>query len=135
MCVPLTTAPAVSAEPFIGDWYGEGQPNGRNVFWLDHVRPDGTFVSEYRYCNVGNRHDKLVKGSWLFDGKRLQIVINFINSRTVREVQTYDILVLNAGTQRGRLIADDHPNKRIGLIYTSSRVSSTFKLPDCDLIS
>src|SRR5205814_2793391 len=129
---------AVSAtypKAVIGDWYGEGEPNNPRMMFLSHRGAYGAFAIEFRNCSSGNALDHSESGTWFGAGGKYTIVTASVDGALVHYVDEYETISDDGRSSRYRLVASDSLQSSIGFVFTATRVSKDFVLPDCQLTS
>jgi hypothetical protein len=125
----LLAFPAQSAPSWLaGIWFGQGQPNDKSEMWLARMAPNGDFRVQFRRCRGNKAVDTIETGRWALIGNLETITINTVDGQFSPRQDTYTMLSHTGSKQTYRL-------DRTGFVYTSSRVSESFKMPDCGLTS
>jgi hypothetical protein len=130
LAVLVFGAPTSSAANsfLIGDWYGEGQPDDPNVYWLAHIGSDGRYSALFRFCRGHVASDLEDTGTWTYGGKIVEIVTLTVNGHPVRDTDRYDTLSYDGHKHVYR-------HERSGYVFTAVRVKHDFELPPCSLSS
>jgi hypothetical protein len=118
------TVNANSRASVVGDWYGRGQPGGDTItVYLDHIKADGTFVSEFERCLGKKGSDIVESGTWAASTEILHV-----NTK---------VNVSNDGKTWIYRIVAALPESRdeLGYEFNAKRVSPDFRLPGCLQIS
>ncbi len=121
----------------VGDWYGRGQPGGDSItVYLDHIKPDGTFVSEFERC-VGKRgSDVIESGTWTASPDILRINTKIANGKPFVFQTDYANVSNDGKTWIYRIVAAQPESpEEIGYQFNARRVPADFRLPGCLQIS
>ena len=134
--LPLGQANAYDRSTVVGDWFGRGEPQDKNIFYLDHTNADGTWVSEFERCRGKTAEHHVESGSWRFDNGIEHDVGQVSDGRPAHFKFDYAI-VSNSGQKMSyRIVAADPADPLVmGYLFTSVRVSTDFRLPGCLQIS
>lgn len=125
----LLAFPAQAAPPWLaGIWFGQGQPHDKSEMWLARMAPNGDFRVQFRRCTANKARDTIEAGRWTLIGNIETITINTVDGQFSPRQDTYTMLSHTGSKQTYRL-------DRTGFIYNSSRVSDSFRMPDCGLTS
>jgi hypothetical protein len=124
----LSAIPVSAAEPSIeGNWYGEDY----QLVWkatvqeLIHRRPDGTFDIEFRrYENCVLKISQTEQGTWSVTEKLYHTQTDYINGAPAHYEDDYEIQSLDDKTFVYRHV-------ETGQIFTGTRVSQRFVIPEC----
>ncbi len=130
-------ASASSGASVVGDWYGRGQPGGDSItVYLDHIKADGTFVSEFEKCVGKKGGDIIESGTWSASQDIVRVNTKIANGRPL-VFQTDYANVSNDGKTWVYRIAASEPESpdTIGYQFTARRVGPDFRLPGCMQIS
>lgn len=115
---------AAPAPSFVGIWYGKGEPDDPDVFYIDAYRADGTFNSEYRKCVKGKlAYSQTQSGRWTVANGVLEMHSNIINGKPDRYDHFYKIESLDQSEFRVRF---DKPD----FLFVEKRIP-VFEFPPC----
>ena len=125
--LPLLMAAApVNRDSFVGFWYGIGEPDDPNVFYIDNYHADGTFNSEFRKCVNGREiWRETASGTWKVQNGVLMMVSDKVNGENTHFEHNYDIERLTFTEFHARYHDPDY-------LFVENRVSS-FNFPPCYL--
>lgn len=121
----VSAAPAPSAPPsVVGIWYGIGEPDDPEVFYIDAFSADGKFNAEYRKCEKGKViYRQTQSGTWKMADGVLTINSTVINGKPDKFDHSYTIEMLSATELHARLHDRD-------FLFVERRVQK-FEFPDC----
>src|SRR5215470_6451727 len=90
--LPARAAPSSDAGPFVGIWYGVGEPDDETISYIDFYHPDGTYNSEFRKC-VRNEvvWRQTASGKWSVQNGVLRMSADKVNDRPDRFDNSYTI--------------------------------------------
>ena len=118
-------APA-PAPTLVGNWYGIGEPDDPNIFYIDSYHADGSFNSEYRKCEKGKLvFQQTQSGKWTYRNGLLTMNATMLNGQPGQFDHSYKIESLTAIEFRARMIGRD-------FLFVENRVP-TFDFPLCYL--
>lgn len=129
-CLVILAAPtsAFAAPSLSGIWFGHGQPGDQLAMYLDQLRPNGDFLVHHRTCIKGKTLDQFAAGRWSVAGDMLTINIQVVNGQSEPRTDVYRTQSVDAKTWRYTYLATN-------FAYSAQRVTDTFKMPSCDLVS
>lgn len=107
-----------------GIWYGKGEPDDPMIVYIDDLKADGTFHSEFRKyqgCTVVWR--QVETGTWNVDGNVLTTAGKTVNGIAEPFVQTYTVEGVDAHVLRIR-------HDATGFLFVEQRVPR-FEFPQC----
>jgi hypothetical protein len=121
----LLLAGAAPRPSLVGIWLGHGQPGDRGVVYLNEIRANGTFRSQFRKYDETCRIvvDVLETGTWKLAGDIEQMITTIADGKPVRFAETYKIERLTEREQHAR----QHDN---GHLFIETRVAK-FEFPPC----
>jgi hypothetical protein len=121
----------------VGDWYGRGQPGGDSItVYLDHIKADGTFVSEFEKCVGKKGSDIIESGTWTASPDILRINTKVANGKPYFFQTDYANVSNDGKTWIYRIVAAQPESpEEIGYAFNAKRVSADFRLPGCLQIS
>ena len=122
------TAPAAAPAggTIVGFWYGLGEPNDPEIFYIDAFHADGSFNAEYRKCEKGKlSYRQTQSGTWKVANGVLTINSTVIDGRPGRFDHFYTIEALNLTEFQARL---HDPN----FLFVEKRIPR-FEFPACYL--
>ena len=129
-------ANAASGASVIGDWYGVGQPHDKDMAYLDHIKPDGTYVSEFIVCRGKKSEHHIESGTWSSSPDVTRVVTKIIDGHAVGFAYDYAMVSNDGKTWIYRIVASEPENANaIGYQFTAKRVSPDFRMPGCLEIS
>jgi hypothetical protein len=129
LCFVVMLIQPAAAGPFlVGDWYGEGQPDNPNVYWVAHIQEDGFYSAHFRFCRGHVASDVEDLGNWTYSAKVAVLVTLRVNGQAVHDTDRYDTISYD-----GRKHVYRH--ERTGYVFTAVRVAKDFELPTCSLSS
>lgn len=100
----LAQAAPAPASPFVGIWYGVGEPDDPSISYIDSYHADGTFNSEFRKCERGEVvWHQTESGKWYVMGGVLRMVANLIDGKKTEFDNSYGIELLTQSEFRARL--------------------------------
>jgi hypothetical protein len=127
--VALLLANASSAAPaasFVGIWYGVGEPDDPDIFYIDAYKADGTFNSEYRKCEKGKLvYQQTQSGKWSVADGVLTMHSDTINGKPERYDHFYTVESLTQNEFRVRFSMPD-------FLFVETRIPA-FEFPPCYL--
>jgi len=119
------SAPA-GPQTVVGFWYGMGEPDDPDVFYIDAFGPDGKFNAEYRKCEKGKLiYSQTQSGTWTVADGVLTINSTMINGKPGKFDHSYTIEMLSATEFHARLHDPD-------FLFVERRIPK-FEFPDCYL--
>jgi hypothetical protein len=133
----LSFAPAYAAGgSVVGDWYGVGQPDDKDMAYLDHIKANGTYVSEFEVCKGKKTEHHIESGTWSSSPDITRVITTAIDGHGVSFQFDY-AMVSNDGKTWSYSIAAAEPENPtvIGYRFTARRVSPDFRMPGCLQIS
>ena len=119
-------APALApnAKPFVGIWYGVGEPDDPSVSYIDSYHADGTFNSEFRKCEKGEVVWRQTEsGRWSVTKDGLRMVSDFIDNMKAVFDNSYEIEWSTADEFRAHLAVPD-------FLFIEKRIPK-FEFPPC----
>jgi len=117
---------AAPAGTIVGFWYGLGEPNDPEIFYIDAFHADGNFNAEYRKCEKGKLiYRQTQSGTWKVANNQLTINSTVIDGRPGRFDHFYTIESLNLTEFQARL---HDPN----FLFIEKRIPR-FEFPACYL--
>lgn len=120
----------------VGDWYGLGQPHDKDMAYLDHIKPDGTYVSEFEVCKDKKSEHHIESGAWTSSPDITRVITKVIDGRPVAFTYDYAMVSNDGKTWVYRIVAADPENPNaIGYQFTAKRVGPDFRMPGCLQIS
>ena len=109
---------------FVGNWYGIGEPDDPDIFYIDSYHADGTFNSEYRKCEKGKLiYSQTQSGRWSVADGVEHVTAEMINGTPAKVEDTYKVELLTDSERRIRLDPQ-------GYVFVGHRVAS-FDFPAC----
>jgi hypothetical protein len=122
--LPARAAPAGDAAPFVGIWYGVGEPDDETISYIDFYHPDGTFNSEFRKC-VRNEvvWRQTETGKWSVQNGVLRMISDTIDGKLERFDNSYIIELVQPNEFRARLQGN-------GFLFVEKRIDK-FEFPPC----
>jgi hypothetical protein len=119
-----------------GDWFGRGEPQDKNIFYLDHTKADGTWVSEFERCQGKIAEHHTESGTWRFDNGVEHDIGLLADGHPTHFSFDYAMASNDGQIMSYRVVASDPADPRsIGYLFTARRVSPDFRLPGCLQIS
>ncbi|MGD0141958.1 MAG: hypothetical protein ABSC92_02245 [Rhizomicrobium sp.] len=120
----------------VGDWYGIGQPDDKDMAYLDHIKADGTYVSEFEVCKGKKSERHVESGMWSGSSDITRVITTVIDAHAVHFQFDY-AMVSNDGRIWSYRIAASEPENPgvIGYLFNAKRVGPDFRLPSCLQIS
>jgi hypothetical protein len=116
--------PATSTSPFVGIWYGVGEPDDPSISYIDSYHPDGTFNSEFRKCEKGEVVWRQTEsGKWFVTGGVLRMVADRIDGKKVEFDNSYGIESVTRDEFKARLHDPD-------FLFIERRIPK-FEFPPC----
>jgi hypothetical protein len=129
-------AVAANRAPVIGDWYGIGQPHDGEMAYLDHIKPDGTYVSEFEVCKGKKSVHHVESGFWSASPDITRVVTKIIDGHAADFTYDYQMISNNGKTWVYKIVASDPENPQaLGYQFNARRVTPDFRLPGCLQIS
>ena len=120
----------------VGDWYGLGQPHDAEMAYLDHIKPDGTYVSEFEVCRGKKSEHHIESGAWSSSPDITRVITRIIDGHAVAFTYDYAMVSNDGKTWIYRIVASAPENPAaIGYQFTARRVSPDFRMPGCLQIS
>lgn len=115
------------ADPaFVGFWYGVGEPDDKDIFYIDSFHADGTFNSEYRKCEKGKLiYQQTQSGKWSVQDGLLMMNSDMVNGKPDRFDHFYRIESVSEREVRARLVVPD-------FLFVETRIPA-FEFPPCYL--
>ena len=123
--LPLAhAAPAATTSPFVGFWYGVGEPDDPSISYIDSYRADGTFNSEFRKCERGEVVWRQTEtGKWSIARGVLRMVSETIDGKKASFDNSYTIEATMADEFHARLHDPD-------FLFVERRIAK-FEFPPC----
>ena len=125
--LPLAhAAPAADTNPspFVGFWYGVGEPDDPSISYIDSYHPDGTFNSEFRKCEKGEVVWRQTEtGRWSVNRGVLRMVSETIDGKKEVFDNSYTIESTTADEFHARLHDPD-------FLFVEKRIAK-FEFPPC----
>ena len=123
--LPLAhAAPGATTSPFVGFWYGVGEPDDPSISYIDSYRADGTFNSEFRKCERGEVVWRQTEtGKWSIARGVLRMVSETIDGKKANFDNSYTIEATMAGEFHARLHDPD-------FLFVERRIAK-FEFPPC----
>jgi hypothetical protein len=119
-------APA-PAPTLVGNWYGIGEPDDPDIFYIDSYASDGTFHSEYRKCEKGKLvYQQTQSGKWNYRGGVLTMNANMINGKPGVFDHSYTIEELTPTEFKARM------HGPTPFLFVENRIPK-FEFPPCYL--
>ena len=119
-------APA-PAPTLVGNWYGIGEPDDPDIFYIDSYHADGTFNSEYRKCVKGKLdYQQTQSGKWTYRGGVLTMNSDTINGKPGRFDHSYKIESLTPTEFQARMLGP------VAFLFVQNRIPA-FEFPPCYL--
>lgn len=133
---PAAGANASAPVSIVGDWFGRGQPHDAIMVYLDHIKPDGTYVSEFELCKGKQSYRSIQSGTWSASPDMFRITTTIVDGRKAY-FQTDYANISNDGKSWAYKIAASEPEDpgALGYEFTARRVVRDFQLPGCLQIS
>ena len=108
LAVALLTAAAAPApatdSPFLGFWYGIGEPDDPSISYLDGYHADGTYDAMFRKCEHGEAvWMQEAHGTWTFKDGILRMVSDTVDGKPAMYDNSYTIELINGTEFRARL--------------------------------
>jgi hypothetical protein len=121
----VLTAAGAAKPSLVGIWLGHGQPGDRGVVYLNEIRANGTFRSQFRKYDEGCRIlvDVVETGTWKLTGDVEEMITTVADGRRVRFAETYKIERLTDREQHARQQDNGH-------LFVETRVAK-FEFPPC----
>jgi hypothetical protein len=120
---------AIAAPPAIaGTWYGEGQPNDPDYFWVAHFYPGGNYEAHFRVCRGNQTSEDVNKGIWTYSGHVNDVVTLEADGHSMYRDDRYDTISIDAKSFVYR-------HEATGYVFTARRVDDKFQLPSCAAVS
>jgi hypothetical protein len=122
--LPARAAPSGDSAPFVGIWYGVGEPDDETISYIDFYHPDGTYNSEFRKC-VRNEvvWRQTASGKWSVRNGVLLMMADKVNDKPDRFDNSYAIELLQPNEFRARLQSN-------GFLFVEKRIDK-FEFPPC----
>lgn len=122
-----STASAAPAPTLVGNWYGIGEPDDPDIFYIDSYAADGTFHSEYRKCVKGKlAYQQTQSGKWIYQGGTLTMNADMIDGKPGRFDHSYGIEELTQNEFKARMRGP------VQFLFVENRIPE-FKFPPCYL--
>ncbi|HXJ00631.1 MAG TPA: hypothetical protein VNH44_05370 [Micropepsaceae bacterium] len=113
-----------STSPFVGFWYGVGEPDDPSISYIDSYHADGTFNSEFRKCEKGEVVWRQTEsGKWTIMGSVLRMVSNIIDGKKTNFDNSYVIESSTRDEFHARLHNPDY-------LFIERRIPK-FEFPPC----
>jgi hypothetical protein len=120
----------------VGDWYGLGQPHDKEMAYLDHIKPDGTYVSEFIVCRGKKSEHHIESGTWSASPDITRVVTTVIDNHPVHFQYDYAMVSNDGKIWVYRIAASEPENPTaIGYQFNARRVGPDFRMPGCLEIS
>ena len=122
--LPARAAPSADAGPFVGIWYGVGEPDDETISYIDFYHPDGTYNSEFRKC-VRNEvvWRQTASGKWSVQNGVLRMIAEKIDSKVDHYDNSYTVELIQPNEFRARLQSN-------GFLFVEKRIDK-FEFPPC----
>ena len=122
--LPAVAAPSGDAAPFVGIWYGVGEPDDETISYIDFYHPDGTYNSEFRKC-VRNEvvWHQTASGHWSVRNGALRMIADKIDGKPDHYDNSYTIEGIAPNEFRARLQSN-------GFLFVEKRIDK-FEFPPC----
>jgi len=123
----LSSGAVAAVNPgFVGNWYGIGEPDDPNIFYIDSYSADGTFHSEYRKCEKGQLiYSQTQSGRWSVSNGVLTMNSQIVDGKPQRFDHSYTIESLTQNEFHARYHSPDY-------LFVEKRVPA-FEFPPCYL--
>jgi hypothetical protein len=133
----LRPANAASASTsIVGDWFGSGQPHDEKMAYLDHIKADGTYVSEFERCKGKVTIRSVQSGRWSASPDILRINTNIVDGKPATFQTDYQMISNDGKNWSYRIVASEPEDaEAMGYLFTAKRVPAYFQLPGCLQIS
>ena len=120
------SASAAGAPSLVGFWYGIGEPDDPDIFYIDAYHADGTFNSEYRKCEKGKLiYQQTQSGKWSVANGTLTMNADMVNGLPDRFDHSYTIEMLTEREFHARYHNPDY-------LFKETRIPA-FEFPPCYL--
>ena len=120
------SASAADQASLAGFWYGMGEPDDPDIFYIDYYHADGTFNSEYRKCEKGKvSYQQTQSGRWSIANGVLTMNADRVNGKPERFDHSYAIESLTQTEFRARYHNPDY-------LFVEMRIPA-FEFPPCYL--
>ena len=115
---------AADTSPFVGIWYGVGEPDDPSISYIDFYRADGTYHSEFRKC-VGNEvvWHQTASGKWSMTNRVLRMVADTVDGKPDRFENSYTVERITQEEFHARLVPSD-------FLFIEKRIAK-FEFPPC----
>ncbi len=114
----------IPTSPFVGFWYGVGEPDDPSISYIDSYRADGTFNSEFRKCERGEVVWRQTEtGKWSVARGVLRMVSETIDGKKASFDNSYTIEATMADEFHARLHDPD-------FLFVEKRIPK-FEFPPC----
>ncbi|HEY4264950.1 MAG TPA: hypothetical protein VGM72_06500 [Micropepsaceae bacterium] len=129
LCVLLTALSLAQAapapvSPFVGIWYGVGEPDDPSISYIDSYHADGTFNSEFRKCEKGEVVWRQTEsGKWFLMGSVLRMESDRIDGKKAKFDNAYEIETVTHDEFHARLHDPD-------FLFVEKRIPK-FEFPPC----
>jgi hypothetical protein len=122
--------------PVVGDWYGIGQPHDGEMAYLDHIKPDGTYVSEFEVCKGKKSEHHVESGFWNASPDITRVITKIIDGHAVDFTYDYQMVSNDGKNWVYKIVASDPENpEALGYQFNARRVTPDFRMPGCLQIS
>src|SRR5215467_3492616 len=127
VAVALGSGASAAINPmFVGNWYGIGEPDDPNIFYIDSYSADGTFHSEYRKCEKGKLiYSQTQSGRWSVANGVLTMNSDVVDGKPQRFDHSYTIESLTQNEFHARYHNPDY-------LFVEKRIPA-FEFPPCYL--
>jgi hypothetical protein len=133
--MPLAASAAAPAS-IVGDWFGSGQPHDEKMAYLDHIKADGTYVSEFERCKGKVTIRSVQSGTWRASPDILRINTNIVDGKPATFQTDYQMISNDGKNWTYRIVAaEPEDSEAMGYQFTAKRVPPYFQLPGCLQIS
>ena len=134
--VALTVSASAAAPPSIaGDWHEDETYSGMRTIALSHFRTDGTFTIEFRECKKDGVFDHTDTGHWAYASGDLRITTETQNGFWIYAVDDYKTMSYDGRLWVYKSVHGPGFDQYGQVTFHDVRVTSTSKMPGCDLTS
>jgi len=120
------SAMAATNASFVGNWYGIGEPDDPDIFYIDSYHADGTFNSEYRKCEKGKLiYSQTQSGRWSVANGVLTMNSENVDGKPQHFDHSYTIESLTQSEFQARYHSPDY-------LFVEKRIPA-FEFPPCYL--
>jgi hypothetical protein len=104
--------------------------------YLDHIKPDGTYVSEFEVCKGKKSAHHIESGFWSASPDIARVVTKIIDGHAADFTYDYQMISNDGKTWVYKIVASDPENPQaLGYQFNARRVTPDFRLPGCLQIS